>query len=125
MNYLARQRKGFTLIEVLIALAIISISLTAILKSNAASIATAERLYDKTVGHWVAVQAMNMIDLHLLTINPSEDKTNVTSLLGQKWYWRAHLSDSPIKDTQKLSILISKKQTGPFVEALSTLRVTE
>lgn len=132
--YLARQqtmtnslkvpqnKKGFTLIEVLIALAIIAIALTAILKVTAQNIENTHRIKEKTIRHWIAMQGVTMVQLKLIPISTAQDSTQVTTMLNQKWYWRVHASDTPIKNTQKLTVSVSQNQAGPYNEELTAFR---
>ena len=115
---------GFTLIEVLLALAVIAIALTALLKSNAQTISNTQRVRDKAISHWVAMQAVSMIQLNLIELDPSQESTQATTLLGEKWYWRAKVLPTPIKTIQLMSISTSIKQSGPFQEELLAFRYT-
>lgn len=115
-------KAGFTLIEVLLALAVIAIALTALLKVTAQNIETTHRVKQKTVSHWIAMQGVAMIQLNLLQINQSQESTQVTTMLGEQWYWRAKLSSTPLKKMQKISISISPTQAGPFREELIAFR---
>ena len=56
-------KKAFTLIEVLLALAVIAIALTALLKVTSQDVSYARRLKDKTLSHWVAKQGVSMVQL--------------------------------------------------------------
>jgi general secretion pathway protein I len=113
---------GFTLIEVLLALAVIAIALTALLKATAQSIENTARIKEKSISHWVAVQGVTMIQLQLIELTPSQDSTQVTTMLNQKWYWRAKVSTTAIKHMQKITISVSQKQAGPFSEELIAFR---
>jgi general secretion pathway protein I len=113
---------GFTLIEVLLALAIIAIALTALLKATAQNIENTHRIKEKTISHWVAMQGVSMIQLNLLTLNQSQESTQATTMLNQQWYWRAKISSTPLKKMQKITISVSSKQTGPFREELIAFR---
>ena len=62
---------GFTLIEVLLALSVIAIALTALLKATAQNIQNTHRIKEKTISHWIAMQGVSMIQLDLVQINPS------------------------------------------------------
>ena len=113
---------GFTLIEVLIALSIISIALTALLKATSQNIDNTARLKEKSTSHWVAMQAVSMIQLNLIAINPSQESTQATTLLNEKWFWRAKITNTPIKTIQLMTISVSLKQSGPFREELTAYR---
>lgn len=117
-----RLYSGFTLIEVLLALAIIAIALTALLKATAQNITITQRIKDKAISHWVATQGVSMIQLNLIEINPRQETTQATTMLGQTWFWRAKISKTPFKKTQKITISVSAKQSGPFSEELIAYR---
>ena len=114
--------KGFTLIEVLLALAIIAIALTAMLKVTAQNIANTQRIKEKTVSHWIAMQGVSMVQLNLIQVTSAQESTQVTSMLNQKWYWRAKVASTPIKHIQQITISVSQKQAGPFYEELTAFR---
>jgi general secretion pathway protein I len=121
-NYQDTRQTGFTLIEVLLALAIIAIALTALLKVTAQNVANTARIKDKTISHWIALQGVTMIQLGLLTPTMEQEITQVTTMLGQRWYWRVKMNKTPIKTVQEISIKVSKNQAGPFTEALTAYR---
>ncbi|KTC98096.1 GspI family T2SS minor pseudopilin variant LspI [Legionella erythra] len=111
--------KGFTLIEVLLALAVVAIALTALLKATSQDVANTQRIKEKTISHWVAMQGVTMVQLGLLTVPPNQEMTQVTSLLGQRWYWRVKLSPTALgKTVQQITVSVSKNQAGPFTDPL-------
>lgn len=113
---------GFTLIEVLLALAVIAIALTALLKTSAQNITNTNRIKDKTISHWVAMQGVAMIQLGLLQPTTSQEITQVTTLFGQRWYWRINTKATAIKSVFQVTIKTSKKQSGPFTDPLIAFR---
>lgn len=117
-----KTQQGFTLIEVLIALAIIAISLAALLKIMATNVSNTTRIKDKTISHWIAMQGVSMIQLGLLNPKLNQDLTEVTTMLGERWYWRVHLTNTSLKFVQKLTITVSRKQAGPFTDPLFAYR---
>lgn len=117
-----KKTQGFTLIEVLLALAVIAIALTAMLKATAQNIENTHRIKEKTISHWIAMQGVSMIQLKLVQVTPSQESTQVTTMLDQKWYWRAKVSSTPIKKMQQITISVSKNQSGPFYEELVAFR---
>lgn len=117
-----RKNSGFTLIEVLLALTIIAVALTALLKSIAQNVENTHRIKEKTVSHWVAMQGIAMVQLGLLQINQNQETTQDTTMLGEHWYWRAKTSATPIKSIQLVTISISSQKAGPFREELHAFR---
>ncbi len=113
---------GFTLIEVLLALTVIAISLTALLRVTGQNIENTNRIKEKSISHWIAMQGVSMIQLGLVEVNPSQESTQATTMLGQKWYWRAKISSTSMKTIQQMTISVSSKQAGPFREELTAYR---
>jgi general secretion pathway protein I len=111
-------KSGFTLIEVLLALAVIAIALTALLKTSAQNVTNTNRIKDKTISHWVAMQGVAMIQLGLLQASTRQEITQVTEMFGQKWYWRVNTTGTGIKSVFKITIKTSKRQAGPFSDPL-------
>lgn len=113
---------GFTLVEVLIALSIIAIALTALLKAIAQNIENTQRIKEKTISHWVAMQGVAMVQLGLLQILPNQETTQDTKMLGEHWYWRAKVNATPQKSLQLITIYVSTQKAGPFREELHAFR---
>lgn len=117
-----KKNTAFTLIEVLLALAIIAIALTALLKATSQNVAFTDRIKEKNTRHWVAMQGVHMIQLGLLPVYAKEEVTQVTTMFHEPWYWRAKLTASPIKHMDQIQITTSKHETGPFEYPLIAFR---
>lgn len=116
---------GFTLIEVLIALAVIAIALTALLKATSQVVEHTTRIKDKSISHWIAMQGITAIQLGLIPVSLNQEITETTHMLGQRWYWRARLATTSINHTQKITITISKNASGPFTDPLIAFRMVK
>lgn len=116
---------GFTLIEVLLALMVIAIGLAALLKSTAQSISNTQRIKEKTISHWVAMQGVTMVQLGLLPVKMNQDISQVTTIFEQKWYWRVNVAKTSMKSVQLVTIKVSKSQSGPFNNSLVAFRYVE
>lgn len=119
-NCRLQNKQGFTLIEVLLALAIIAIALTALLSANAFNLKGMARLQEKTRHHWVEMQGVAMIQTGMLT--DLQDNTQITTLLGQRIYWRVKTEATPIHGVQRLNITASSRPAGPFQDTLIAYR---
>lgn len=79
--------------EVLIALVILAISLTAIIKASSSDIQNTKRLEDNTIAQWVATDAFNLIKLG--AIKPIDgETTQVTKMAEREWRWHANIHPS-------------------------------
>jgi len=117
--------QGFTLIEVLLALSIVAIALTALLIASSQNVINTQRIKDKMIGHWVAKQGANQIQLGMVQVPRQQPITKSTHFLGQKWYWRAKLNPNNTSFMDHITITVSKKQDGPFSSPLNFFRYTK
>lgn len=114
-----KNHQGFTLIEVLLALVIIAISLTALLRATGQDLRHTYLLREKSIQHWVAWQAVAMIQANMITLKKGPQRTYNTNVLNQEWYWRPRIIEEPIKGIKKFTISLSNNQSGPFIETLT------
>lgn len=114
------RHSGFTLIEVLIALAVIAIAFTALLQVNLRHIKTAEHLEARMIQSWIGQQAIAMIQLGLIPANTLHNTTQITTLFQQKWYWRAIQKPTQFATIQRIEIQLSAHATGPFLTTTTT-----
>ena len=99
---------GLTLIEVLIALAIIAIALTAIIKSTSQSIRGTSYLQTKMTALWVGQSIMNGIRVGYIKVD--DEKKDVISALAQNWYWLAKNEETPNKRIRKIIVNVYGKE---------------
>lgn len=109
---------GFTLIEVLVALSIIAIAFTALLKATSNNIVMHQKLKNKIIREWVASQGVTLIQLGLVQSINNQIISEQTTLFNQRWYWRASLSATPLTNVQKITLTTSLAATGPFTNAV-------
>ena len=109
--------RGFTLIEVLIALAVIAIAFTALIQSSAVSIKQTQRIKNKIISHWIMQQGITMLQLSL--VQSTTNTTQVTKILNQSWYWRPTVNETAVPGVKKIQIKASAMPGGPFNESLS------
>lgn len=100
-----RPQGGFTLAEVLVALAVLAIALAAILGVVSQSIQTTIALRDRTLAMW---QAQDRLTLHQLLHDwpASDTTTGSTDVNGRTWFWREQVSTTPQADMRRVEIEI-------------------
>ncbi len=111
--------KGFTLIEVLLGLAIIAIALTALVATTGQNIQQTQRLKDTMIQHWVAKQAITQIQLGLIVPTNQSTATYKSRWLSKDWFWQVHLNKTKSIHIKSLEIFTSENQSGPFRPTLT------
>lgn len=95
-----RHLSGFSLIEVLVALVVISIGMTAALSATSSSVDVLGHVERTTYANWVAENVLAEIKLEGIA-NTGELKGEST-MAGRNWYWQAEIK--PTFDTDVLQV---------------------
>lgn len=118
---------GFTLIEVLIALAVVAIGLTAVLNANLHAISHASRIQNKIFALWVLEN--KAAELRLNNASESTGTEEGEQLQGgQSWSWQTKTEVTANKKINKTQIKIfaseSENESTPLIEQTIYLRAT-
>lgn len=107
-----RQSKGFTLIEVLAALIIVSLGMLAVIRAVSQTVSNTDYLRQKTIAHWVAMNKLE--EIRLAASPPSNDESNGdVDMAGITWHWRMTITAAPGVDTmQRIDIKVAPKDAG-------------
>lgn len=101
--------RGFTLLEILIALAILSIAFASIITVAANQSVNVAYLRDKTLAHWVALNQIT--ELQVANKWPATGKQQGDEEMGlQKWHWERTVSETPDDRVRKLEIAVFRKR---------------
>ncbi len=98
-------RRGFTLIEVLVALVIVAAGATAVLSALNGAAASTTYLRDKTFAQWIA--ANRIAELRLARAAP-RDGTDDGELdyAGRRWIWRQRIADADIPGLRRIDVSV-------------------
>lgn len=104
MNGSLRPRTGgFTLIEVLVALAIVAIGMAAVLESLTSSANTALFLQDKTFAEWVALNRIETVRLSN-TVPAVGTSSDTLDYAGRSWEWQQKVTDTKIPGMVQIAV---------------------
>lgn len=94
---------GFTLIEILVALAIIAIALTAVVAETGQHVSSTIHMRDRTLAHWVA---MNRVTEQLATDQwPGVGTSNgIADMADREWFWTMRVSATPDSDIRRIDV---------------------
>jgi len=114
-----RRDRGFTLIEVLVALAIAAIGLAAVLSVVTNSARNAVYLRDKIVASWIAQNRIT--ELRLGTTMPSVDKTSGdVEFADEKWKWEQVVTQTEVAGMRRIDVSVHRPD-APADSALATV----
>ncbi len=98
----ASRSRGFTLMEVMVALAILAIALAAIIKSTAENITNTAYLRDKTLAHWIAMNKLT--ELQVMDVWQTGRADGKTDFAERTWGWRTEIKDTPNGTVRRVEV---------------------
>lgn len=119
----ASRQRGFTLIEVLIATAVLALALGAFISAGAHYADYARYIHDKTLAQWVARNQLVQYELQTHWPDTGTDEGNV-DMGHRRWHWSAEISTSPNPAVRRIDVSVYRidAQTDqPQTHALVTL----
>lgn len=90
-----RGERAFTLVEVLVAVAVVALAITALLTAMMGQIDGGAYLRDKLFAQWVALNQLELARLENRHGNrlPVRSRTGIEESAGRRWHWRAEPVD--------------------------------
>lgn len=97
--------RGFTLLEVMVALVIISLALAGVAASMGQMIDTANTMRDRTFASWIAQNKIT--ELRLSGILPEAGETSgEEDYANTTWIWSAEVSETGIENLMKVDVRV-------------------
>jgi len=95
--------KGFTLFEILVALAVLAIALFAVVKVSSENAANAAYLRNKTFAHWTAMN--KVAEIQLFGEWPAPGTSQGTSaMVDRDWYWITTVVETEDKEVRRIEV---------------------
>jgi general secretion pathway protein I len=110
-----RRSAGFTLLEVMVALSIAALSLTAVTAAMSQMVDAANSMRERTYASWIAQN--KIAELRLSNVEPevSEDSGEV-EYAGLEWTWTSTISETGVENLYRVDVAVS------FVDSDATIR---
>lgn len=106
MQKIGRRLRAFTLVEVMVALAIIALSLTAVAAKMGRMIDTSNSMRERTYASWIAQNKIT--ELRLANVLPEVSSTSgEVEYASATWRWRAVISESGIENLFRVDVAVS------------------
>jgi general secretion pathway protein I len=100
--------RGFTLLEVVVALAIVTIGMAALLGALSSSTDTVSYLRDKTFAQWVALNQIATLRLSGQQAQPG-DSDGDTDYAGRTWHWRQEVTATEVPGVVRIDVKVRPK----------------
>jgi general secretion pathway protein I len=119
-----RSSRGFTLVEVLVALMVVAIGLAALMTAVSGAARTSGYLRDKTLAEWIA---LNRITEVRLTVNKLGENGDLGQLefANRTWHYDTRYFDTSIATMKRVVVRVyagdAKTKGNPIAEATSFL----
>ena len=101
----SRRCGGFTLVEVLVALAIVTVGMAAVLGTLSSSADTLSYLRDRTFAQWVGLNQIATLRLSGQQ-TPTGNSDGDTDFGGRKWHWRQEVVATQIPGVVRIDIKV-------------------
>lgn len=100
-----RAATGFTLVEILVALFVLAIALTATVRALGAAVDTTMALRDRTLARWVAEDRLS--DLELRQEWPALDvREGDSEMGGRAFHWRQETGPTPVARMRRIEMSV-------------------
>jgi general secretion pathway protein I len=97
--------RGFTLIEVLVALAIVAVGMAALLGAMTSAADTSVYLRDKMFAEWIALNRVE--ETRLATRRPSRGKSEgEVEYAGRKWRWEQEVLETEVPGLLRIDVKV-------------------
>lgn len=119
-----KNQRGFTLLEILVALAVLATALGAIIHTSSNQTLNTAHLRDKTLAHWVALNKIT--ELQLTGEWPAKGKSQGDEEMGPddyQWHWVRIVSDTPDDRVKQVEIQVfrTRQDQQPITRLTSFL----
>jgi general secretion pathway protein I len=116
--------RGFTLIEVLVALMVVAIGLAALMVAVSGTARTSGYLRDKTLAQWMALNRLSEVRLKLTKFGQNTD-TGEINFANRTWHYDTRYFDTSIATMKRVVVRVyagdAKTKGNPLAESTGFL----
>lgn len=107
--------RGFTLMEVLVALGVLAIAMAAITSATGTGASNAAHLRERTLAHWVAMNKVMELQLSREWASPGETK-GTYEMANREWRWEVKVSDTEEEAVRRVDVEVfgGERATEPL-----------
>jgi general secretion pathway protein I len=103
------KRKGFTLVEVLVALLIVAVTLGAGLRALNQATDLSGSLDKRMIARWIAEDHIALMRAQRIQVNEGRNEGRITQA-GMQWVWTESIEKQPRSPFQKITVTVREDQ---------------
>ena len=107
--------QGFTLIEVMAAVAVFAVSAIGLFSINNQTVLVAEQLETKTFAHWIAMNTLVLLEAKEDLPNAG-DETDTEEMAGQEWIVMTLVEETALDTVRRVTVIVSQEMLGDKTE---------
>ena len=108
-------KNGFTLIEVIVALAIIATAMAAVMMTVTTNVRNAAGLKERTFAHWVAMNKMNELMIQNEKEFPAIKKTTGNVFMANhEWFWEQEVEKTEVDTVRRVHLRVRVNEDDEF-----------
>lgn len=110
--------KGFTLLEVMVAMVIAALGLGVVAASISQKVDAATLMQQRTYASWIAQN--KIAELRLANVVPEVSETSGdTMFAGREWRWRATISDTGVENLFRVDVEVGLADRDDFIRTVT------
>lgn len=112
--------RGFTLIEVMVALVVVALALPALLTLVMNQLDSTAMIREKTKAFWVAENQLTRLQLQHKWVpgfTPPQSSNGEVELAGEAWHWRIAMEDSGTPNLPRMVVSVARAEDRDDVVA--------
>jgi len=113
--------RGFTLVEVLVALLVVALALAALMVAVSGAARTSGYLRDKTLAQWIALNRITEVRLNTTQFGQNTDTAEI-DFGNRKWHYDTRYFDTSVATMKRVVVRVylgdAKTKGNPLVESV-------
>ncbi len=97
---------GFTLVEVLAALVIVSLGMLGVIQAVSQTANNGAYLRDRTVAHWIAMNRVTEVRLEPKEPTVGTDSDDI-EMAGRKWRWNMEVTQTAVESIRRIDVEVA------------------